>query len=68
MNIYKITALAKITIEIEAKTEESALKQLDDADISEFKLVDMDVIEFENEGKSDNINPLFQELLDSWRP
>ena len=67
MNAYKITVLAKLTIEIEANGDDSAIKQLDDAELSEFKLVDFDVIEFENEGKSDNINPLFAELLDSWR-
>jgi hypothetical protein len=68
MNTYKITVLAKLTIEVTATGEDSALKQLDTMDLSEFKLVDFDVIEFENEGKSDNINPIFAEVLSSWRP
>jgi hypothetical protein len=67
MNTYKITVLAKLTIEIEAKSEDSAIKQLDTTELSEFKLVDLDIIEFENQGKSDNINLLFAEILDSWR-
>jgi hypothetical protein len=68
MNTYKITVLAKLTIEIETNGEDAAIKQLDTTELSEFKLIDFDVIEFENEGKSDNINPLFAEILDSWRP
>ena len=68
MNTYKITVLAKLTIEVTATGEDSALKQLDTIDLSEFKLVDFDVIEFENEGRSDNINPIFAEVLSSWRP
>ena len=67
MNTYKITVLAKLTIEVTATGEDSALKQLDTMDLSEYKLVDFDVIEFENEGKSDNINPIFAEVLSSWR-
>ena len=68
MNTYKITVLAKLTIEVTANGEDLALKQLDHTDLSEFNLVDMDVIEFENEGRSDNINPIFAEVLSSWRP
>jgi hypothetical protein len=68
MNTYQITVLAKLTIEVTATGEDSALKQLDTIDLSEFKLVDFDVIEFENEGRSDNINPIFAEVLSSWRP
>jgi hypothetical protein len=68
MNTYKITVLAKLTIEVTATDDDAAIKQLDTTELSEYKLVDFDVIEFENEGKSDNINPLFAELLDSWRP
>jgi hypothetical protein len=67
MNTYQITVLAKLTIEVTATGEDSALKQLDTMDLSEYKLVDFDVIEFENEGKSDNINPIFAEVLSSWR-
>jgi hypothetical protein len=67
MNTYQITVLAKLTIEVTAIDDDSALKQLDTMDLSEFKLVDFDVIEFENEGKSDNINPIFAEVLDQWR-
>jgi hypothetical protein len=68
MNTYKITVLAKLTIEVTANDDDSAIKQLDTTELSEFKLVDFDVIEFENEGKSDNINPIFAEVLSSWRP
>ncbi len=68
MNTYKITVLAKLTIEVTATDDDSAIMQLDTIDLSEFKLVDFDVIEFENEGKSDNINPIFAEVLSSWRP
>lgn len=68
MNAYKITVLAKLTIEIEANGEDSAIKQLDTTELDQFKLVDFDVIEFDNQGRSDNINPLFAEILDSWRP
>jgi hypothetical protein len=67
MNAYKITVLAKLTTEITAPNDVSALKQLDATELSEFKLIHKDVIEFENEGQSDNINPLFSEILDSWR-
>jgi hypothetical protein len=67
MNTYKITVLAKLTIEVTANDDDSAIKQLDTTELSEFKLVDFDVIEFENEGKSDNINPIFAEVLDQWR-
>ena len=67
MNTYKITVLAKLTIEVTANGDDSAIKQLDTTELSEFKLIDFDVIEFENEGKSDNINPIFAEVLDSWR-
>lgn len=49
--IYKITVLAKLTIEVVANDDDSAIKQLDTTDLAEFKLVDMDVIEFENEGE-----------------
>ena len=68
MNTYQITVLAKLTIEVTATDDDSAIKQLDTTELSEFKLVDFDVIEFENEGKSDNINPIFEEVLSSWRP
>ena len=67
MNTYKITVLAKLTIETTAPNDDMAILQLDTTDLSEYKLVDLDVIEFENEGRSDNINPLFAEILDSWR-
>jgi hypothetical protein len=67
MNTYKITVLGKLTIEVTAPNDDSAIKQLDTTELSEFKLVDFDVIEFENEGKSDNINPIFAEVLSSWR-
>jgi hypothetical protein len=68
MNTYQITVLAKLTIEVTAPNDDAAIKQLDTMDLSEYKLVDFDVIEFENEGKSDNINPIFAEVLSSWRP
>ena len=68
MNTYKITVLAKLTIEVTAPNDDSAILQLDTIDLSEFKLVDLDVIEFENEGRSDNINPIFAEVLEQWRP
>jgi hypothetical protein len=68
MNTYQITVLAKLTIEVTAPNDDSAIKQLDTTELSEFKLVDFDVIEFENQGKSDNINPIFAEVLDQWRP
>ena len=68
MNIYQITVLAKLTIEVTALDDDSAIKQLDTSDLSEFKLIDFDVIEFENEGRSDNINPIFAEVLNKWRP
>lgn len=68
MNTYKITVLAKLTIEVTAPNDDAAIKQLDTTDLSEFKLVDMDVIEFENEGRSDNIHPIFAEVLNQWRP
>jgi hypothetical protein len=67
MNTYQITVLAKLTIEVTANGDDSAIKQLDTTELSEYKLVDFDVIEFENEGKSDNINPIFAEVLDQWR-
>ena len=67
MNTYKITVLAKLTIEVTAPNDDSAIRQLDTSDLSEFKLVDFDVIEFENEGRSDNINPIFAEVLNQWR-
>ena len=51
MNTYKITVLAKLTIEVTAPNDDLAILQLDTIDLSEFKLVDFDVIEFENEGK-----------------
>ena len=51
MNTYKITVLAKLTIEVVANGDDSAIRQLDHIDLSEFNLVDFDVIEFENEGK-----------------
>jgi len=51
MNTYKITVLAKLTIEVIAPDDDSAILQLDTTDLSEFKLVDMDVIEFENLGE-----------------
>lgn len=68
MNTYKLTVLAKLTIEVTALDDDSAIKQLDTTDLSEFQLVDMDVIEFENEGKSDNVHPIFAEVLHKWRP
>ena len=68
MNTYQITVLAKLTIEVTAPNDDMAILQLDTMDLSEYKLIDFDVIEFENEGKSDNVNPLFAEILDSWRP
>ena len=68
MNTYKITVLAKLTIEVTAPDDDAAIKQLDTTDLSEFKLVDLDVIEFENEGKSDNVHPIFAEVLNQWRP
>ena len=51
MNTYKITVLAKLTIEVTATNDDSAILQLDTIDLSEFNLVDFDVIELENEGK-----------------
>ena len=68
MNTYQITVLAKLTIEVTAPNDDAAIIQLDHTDISEFKLVDMDVIEFENEGKTDNVHPIFAEVLNKWRP
>ena len=68
MNTYQITVLAKLTIEVTAPNDDAAIIQLDHTDLSEFKLVDMDVIEFENEGKADNVHPIFAEVLSSWRP
>lgn len=68
MNTYKITVLAKLTVEVTAPNDDLAIIQLDHTDLSEFNLVDMDVIEFENEGKADNVNPIFAEVLNSWRP
>ena len=68
MNTYKITVLAKLTIEVTAPNDDSAIRQLDTTDLSSFTLVDFDVIEFENEGRSDNINPIFAEVLNQWRP
>lgn len=68
MNTYQITVLAKLTIEITAPDDDAAIKQLDTFDLDEFKLVDMDVIEFENEGETDNIHPIFAEVLEQWRP
>ena len=68
MNIYQITVLAKLTIEVTATDDDAAIKQLDTTDLSEFKFVDMDVIEFENEGKTDNVHPIFAEVLNQWRP
>jgi hypothetical protein len=59
--------LAKLTIEVTATDDDSAIKQLDTTELSEYKLIDFDVIEFENQGKSDNINPIFAEVLDQWR-
>jgi len=50
-NTYLITVLAKLTIEVVATDDDSAILQLDTTDLSEFKLVDMDVIEFENLGE-----------------
>ena len=49
--VYKLTAMARVTIEIIAADDESALAQFDDAELSDFKLLDIDVIEFENEGE-----------------
>jgi hypothetical protein len=51
MNTYKITVLAMLTIEVTATNDDSAILQLDTTELSEFNLVDFDVIEFENEGK-----------------
>ena len=68
MNTYQITVLAKLTIEVTAPDDDSAIKQLDATDLSEFKLIDMDVIEFENEGETDNVHPIFAEVLNQWRP
>jgi hypothetical protein len=51
MNTYKITVLAKLTIEVTANGDDSAIKQLDTTELSEFKFVDFDVIEFENQGE-----------------
>ena len=51
MNTYQITVLAKLTIEVTAPNDDSAILQLDTTELSEFKLVDFDVIEFENQGK-----------------
>ncbi len=51
MNTYKITVLAKLKIEVTAPNDDMAIMQLDTMDLSEYKLVDFDVIEFENEGK-----------------
>lgn len=50
-NTYLITAMARVTIEVVATDDESALAQFDDAELSDFKLLDIDVIEFENEGE-----------------
>ena len=68
MNTYQITVLAKLTIEVTAPNDDAAIKQLDTTDLSEFKLVDFDVIEFEHQGKADNIHPIFAEVLNQWRP
>ena len=68
MNTYKITVLAKLTIEVTANGDDAAIRQLDASDLAEFQLVDFDVIEFENQGRSDNINPIFAEVLHKWRP
>jgi hypothetical protein len=43
--------LAKLTIEVTATNDDSAILQLDTTELDQFKLVDFDVIEFENEGK-----------------
>ena len=50
-NTYLITAMARVTIEVVATDDESALAQFDDADLSDFKLLDIDITEFENEGE-----------------
>ena len=40
MNTYKITVLAKLTIEVTAPNDDLAILQLDTIDLSEFNLVD----------------------------
>ena len=45
MNTYKITVLAKLTIEVTAPNDDLAILQLDTIDLSEFKLVDFDSVE-----------------------
>lgn len=50
-NTYLITAMARVTIEIVATGDESALTQFDDAELSDFKLIDIDITEFENQGE-----------------
>ena len=50
-HVYKLTGLAKVTIEVIATDENSAIKQFDDAQLSDFIFKEIELIELEDDGE-----------------